>query len=70
MVRSLFLETAGYSFQLNLNFFILANSVYRDEMPRYAAFHQGIHCLPKYYASTSRQYTKGLKLPVYFDFFV
>ena len=28
--------------------FILANSADPDEMPPYVAFHQGIHCLPKY----------------------
>ena len=28
--------------------FVLANSVDRDEMPHYAAFHHGLHCLPKY----------------------
>ena len=26
----------------------LANSVYHYEMPHYAAFHLGIHCLPMY----------------------
>ena len=30
------------------DFFILANSANPDEMPHYAAFHQGLHCLPKY----------------------
>ena len=25
--------------------FVLANSVYPDEMPHYAAFHLGIHCM-------------------------
>ena len=28
--------------------FILANSADPDEMPHYAAFHLGLHCLPKY----------------------
>ena len=28
--------------------FVLANSVGPDEMPHYAAFHLGLHCLPKY----------------------
>ena len=28
--------------------FILANSAYPDEMPPYAAFNLGIHCLPIY----------------------
>ena len=27
---------------------ILANSVDPDEMQHYAAFHLGLHCLPKY----------------------
>ena len=28
--------------------FVLANSAYSDEMPQYAAFHMGLHCLLKY----------------------
>ena len=28
--------------------FVLANSVDPDEMPHYATFHLGLHCLPKY----------------------
>ena len=28
--------------------FVLANSADPDEMPHYAAFHLGLHCLPKY----------------------
>ena len=28
--------------------FILANSADPGEMPTYVAFHQGLHCLPKY----------------------
>ena len=32
---------------LKINF-ILANSADPDEMPNYAAFHLGAHCLPKY----------------------
>ena len=28
--------------------FVLANSADPDEMPYYAAFHLGLHCLPKY----------------------
>ena len=44
----------GYYFQIKLYFlsrkivFVLANSVNPDEMPHYAAFHLGLHCLPKY----------------------
>ena len=30
------------------NFFILANGEDPDEMPPCAAFHPGLHCLPKY----------------------
>ena len=28
--------------------FVLANNADPDEMPHYAAFHLGLHCLPKY----------------------
>ena len=28
--------------------FVVANSADPDEMPHYAAFHLGLHCLPKY----------------------
>ena len=28
--------------------FVLANNAYPDEMPHNAAFHLGLHCLPKY----------------------
>ena len=37
---------------------VLANDVDPDEMPHYAAFHLGIHCLPKY-PLRGFQYTKG-----------
>ena len=41
-----------YNFQIKLHFseivFVLANSVDPDEMLHYAAFHLGLHCLPKY----------------------
>ena len=36
--------------------FVLANSADPDEMPLSVAFHQGLHCLPKF---TDMQYTKG-----------
>ena len=36
---------------------ILANSAGPDEMPRFAAFHLGLHCLPKY-PFRGFQYTK------------
>ena len=33
---------------MKINFvFIFANSAETDEMPHYAAFHLGLHCLPK-----------------------
>ena len=35
------------SFSLKIDF-VLANSAYFDEMPHYAAFDLGLHCLPKY----------------------
>ena len=38
---------------------ILANSVDPDEMQHYAAFHLGLHCLPKYLSSV--QYNKKSK---------
>ena len=28
-------------------YFVLVNSADPDEMPHYAAFHLGLHCLPK-----------------------
>ena len=36
-----------YFFSLRI-VFVLANSVDHDEMPLYATFHLGLHCLPKY----------------------
>ena len=42
---------------------ILANSVDTDEMQHYAAFHLGLHCLPKYQLGVSSiQRDKVLKL--------
>ena len=38
--------------------FILANSADSNEMPLYAAFHLGLHCMPKY-SSTSIHNEKG-----------
>ena len=40
--------------------FILANSVDPDEMPRYVAFHLGLHWLPKNLFTTSIQNEKCL----------
>ena len=37
---------------------ILANSADSDELQHYAAFHLGLHCLPKY-PFRGFQYTKG-----------
>ena len=34
--------------------FMLANSAYPDEMPPYAAFYLGLHCLPKYLFTATR----------------
>ena len=42
--RKLCVSIPEYCFYL----FILANSADPDEMPPYAAFHLGLHCLPKY----------------------
>ena len=36
------------SFSEDLIDFVLANSADPDEMQHHAAFHMGIHCLPKY----------------------
>ena len=47
-------DVTGYNFQIILNFsedrfcHKLANTADPDEMPQYAAFHQGLHCLSKY----------------------
>ena len=38
--------------------FIMANNADPDEMQLHAAFHQGLHCLPKY-PFRGFQYTKG-----------
>ena len=49
----------NYSVFLSLKVvLILANSVDPDEMQHYAAFHLGLHCLPKY-PFRGFQYTKG-----------
>ena len=47
-------EGSDYTFQIKycFSFFedliVSANSVEPDEMPHYAAFHQGLHCLLKF----------------------
>ena len=41
--------------------FILVNSADPDEMQHYAAFHLGLHCLPKY-TFRGCEYTKGLSI--------
>ena len=38
--------------------FVLENSSDSDEMQHHAAFHLGLHCLPKY-SFSGFQYTKG-----------
>ena len=53
-----------YTFQIPLCFsledvVVLANNVNLDEMPHYAAFHLGLHCLSKY-AFRSHKYVKGI----------
>ena len=53
-----FLETDVSAFLSLKMVLILANSPYTDEMPHYAEFHQGLHCLPKY-EFTSIQNEKG-----------
>ena len=40
--------------------FVMTNSVDPDEMQQYAAFHLGLHCLPKF-PLKSFQYTDGQK---------
>ena len=43
--------------------FILANSADTDEMPPYAAFHLGRHCLPKYtFTGTRDQYPERKRI--------
>ena len=39
---------AQSKFIVSRSFLSKANSVDPDEMPHYAAFHLGLHCLPKY----------------------
>ena len=45
---------------------ILANSADPNEMQHYAAFHLGLHCLPKYlfrgFQNTKREWGWGLKI--------
>ena len=49
-----FIERLHAIFPKNIKFlslkiiFVLANSADPDKMPHYAAFHQGLHSLPKY----------------------
>ena len=42
------MSKADMLLSLKISFFILANCAASDEMPPYAAFHLGLHCLPKY----------------------
>ena len=53
MVHCIYYGVVGDNFQKYcISFskikFVLTNSVGPDEMPHYAAFHLGLHCLPKY----------------------
>ena len=64
MVHYIYIEgLQSHNFQLKLNFseylFIFANSVDPDEMQHTAAFHLGLHCLPKY-PWVSRCFTRGV----------
>ena len=51
---TVYIGVTGYNFQIKIAFlflkiiFALANGAEPDEMPHYAAFHLGLHCLPKY----------------------
>ena len=44
----------------------MANSEYQDEMPHNAAFHQGLHCLPKQKQSLEKEIQNLLKI-IYCD---
>ena len=63
-VHCIYLWVTGYSFQKYIVFlslkisFVLANSADPDEMPQCAAFHLGLHCLPKY-PFKGFQFSKG-----------
>ena len=53
MVYYIYWGVKDYNFQKNVVLslkihFVLANSADPDEMPHSAAFHLGLHCLPKY----------------------
>ena len=55
MVHCLYRGVTGYHFKIILHFFlslkvvfVLANNADPGEMPRYAAFHPFLHCLPNY----------------------
>ena len=64
MAHSAYQGVTGYNLNLRytsfnkLFVFILANSTDSDEMLHSAAFHLGLHCLPKY-LFWGFQYTKG-----------
>ena len=63
IVHCTYLGISGYNFQKNVVFFCLkifftfTNSVDPDEMQHHAAFHLGLHCLPKF-PFRGFQYTK------------
>ena len=64
MVHCIYRGVTGYKFQIKIVLlllkivFILANSVDLDEMPHYAAFHLGLHCLPECSFRSLYYYTK------------
>ena len=58
-LKRLYVNVLYYDVHLSLKVVLnLANSVDPDEMQHNAAFHQGLHCLPKYLFRGFR-YTKG-----------
>ena len=55
----IYCKVTGYSFKKDIVFlslmtkFVSVNSADPDEMPHYAAYHLGLHCLPKYLLGAS-----------------
>ena len=64
VIGALWIKELSYNFTYNIPFLslkfecVLANSLDPDKMPHDAAFHLGLHCLPKY-AFRNYLYTKG-----------
>ena len=71
MVHCVYRGVTGYNFQQKSIFFslkivfVLANSVDPDEMPHYAAFHLGLHCLKSTHYGVSIPVYKGLKTSIH-----